>query len=327
MKRKLLCVLCVMFLCVAFRAEAAVSNKPIRIGVLRFESRTNEISSDQAAAVGDVFARMLTNSKTLTVIERQQLNTIANEHKLSTSGMLTDETALRVGKIAGCQYMLFGAVTNYGKHGSSVNLWMFGTQKYSAAATIDVRVVNVETTEVVLSLSETGSSSQTGTSFNFYGMTNDKVDLSGMEAGAITDAASRLSYRVRDALTGEHAQVLDVDGEELTIGIGSTGGAQLGGLYRVYVDGGEIRDIDGKILGHKMNDIAVVKIVDVQREFSIAHLAEKGAGNLKLIRRGDKIFPVNIDEMQSLIKRKAFMKSRPKERKNSDALNYILNSK
>ena len=318
----LLVLSCVM----SFRAEAAISNQPVRLGVVKFLSRTAEISEEQAAIIGDVFARMLTSSRTITVIERSELDAVASEHRLSTAGRLTDETALQVGKIAGCQYMLFGAVTNYHKESSSVDLWMFGTQKNFATATIDVRVVNVETTEVMLSLSETGAASQKGTKFNFYGMTNDKVDLTGIETGAITNAASRLSYRVREALTGEYAQVLKISGGEVTINIGSSGGAQVGGLFRIYVEGEEIRDVDGRLLGQEMKDIAVVKIVAVQQEFSTANLADKAAGSLKLARRGDKVFPLSSEELSALISRKAFMKTRPRETRRDSAAREYLNN-
>lgn len=314
-RRKFLFVLCALIICLsAFQAEAANTGDKVRLGVLTFLSRTEGVSADQAAAVGDIFARMLTSSKTITVIEREQLDRIASEHEMSMSGSFTEESAVQIGKIAGCQYMALGAVTRYEHSGSTTDLWLWGTKTYDALATIDVRIVNVATTEVILSLSETGTASHKGTTFNFYGMNNqNKMDFRGLESGAIGDAAARLSYKVRDALTGEHVQVLDTNSKEVTLGIGVTGGAQLGGLFRVYVDGEEIRDVDGTSLGRKMNDIAVVKIVDVQRDFSIAHPADKGAGNIKLIRRGDKIYPITKDELQSMIKRKAFPKARPKE--------------
>ena len=312
----------------ALRTDAASSEKQVRLGVMKFLSRTEGLSTDQAAAVGDVFARMLTSSRTISVIERDQLDAIASEHQLVMSGMVTDESAVKIGKIAGCQYMILGAVTNIEKSESSTNVFIFGTSKQSAVATIDVRVVDVETTEVKLSLSETGTSSQKGTSFNFYGLTNDKLSLEGMEAGAIADAASRLSLKVREALTGEYAQVIEAGGRDITLSLGATSGAQLGKLFRVYVDGAEIFDSGGHSLGHRMNDIAVVKIVDVQRDFSIAESAGKGAGNVNLIQRGDKIYPATPEELQNLIKRKAFPKNRPKELKKDDDLeNFIKDAR
>ena len=314
MKAKHLCILCMILCFTASGAYAAVTDGPVRLGVMKFLTRTEGVSETQAAAVGDVFARMLTSSKTITVIERDQLENIAGEIARGQSGMITDETAVQIGKIAGCNYMLIGAVTRYEHSSSTTDLFIFGWRKYYALATIDVRIVDVETTKVVLSLSESGTTTQKGTTLNFYGMNDQKnMDFKGMEAGAVADAASRLGFKLREAMTGEHVEVLEPGKKEIVISLGMNSGAQIGGLYRVYTEGREIRGADGKSLGREMNDIAVVKITKLQPEFSNAVIAAKNAGNLSLVRRGDKIFPVAQDEMQDMIKNKVFPKSRPKE--------------
>lgn len=326
MKRVIITALCLCLL--AGTANAAVTNGPVRLGVMKFLSRTEGVTEPQAAAIGDVFARMLTNSKTITVIERDQLEQVASEHQMNMSGMLTDETAIQIGKIAGCNYMLIGAVTRYEHTASATDLWIFGWRKYYALATIDVRVVDVETTKVVMSLSETGTTTQKGTKMSFYGMNNeDKMDFEGLEAGAISDAASRLGYKLREAMTGEYVQVLNPGTKEVIIGLGMKSGAQLGSLFRVYVDGQEVFDADGNSLGHEMNDIAVIKLSKVQPDFSNAVLGAKGAGSLSLIHRGDKIFPVTAEEMQAMIKNKVFPKSRPKEVKLDPELEDWLKKK
>ena len=321
MKRSILLVFIFVFL---FTLEANAASNKVRLGVMKFLGRAEGVSDEQAAAVGDVFARMLTSSKTISVIERDQLDAIASEHKLALSGVVTDDTAVQIGKIAGCQYMLLGAVTNLAKNQSSTNVWMFGTSKNTAIATIDVRVVDVETSEVKLSLSESGSSSQKGTVFNFYGMTNEKLQLEGMEAGAIADAASRWGLKVREALTGEYAQVIEAGSKEITLSIGATSGAQIGKFFRVYVDGAEIFDSNGNSLGHKMNDIAAVKIVDVQHDFSLAEAIDKTTGNISLIHKGDKIYPITPEELHSLVKRKVFPKSRVKQTARDPELENFL---
>ena len=327
--RTKLCLLCaVLCVLVCSQAEARITDGPVRLGVMKFLTRTEGVSEAQAASVGDVFARMLTNSKTITVIERDQLENIAGEIAKAQSGMITDETAVQIGKIAGCNYMLIGAVTRYEHSSSATDLFIWGWRKYSALATIDVRVVDVETTKVVLSLSESGTTMQKGTTLNFYGMNDKKnMDFAGLEAGAVADAASRLGFKLREIMTGEYQQVLEPGNKDIVISLGMSGGAQLGSLYRVYTDGREIHDADGNSLGHEMNDIAVVKISKLQPGFSTAVIAAKGAGNLGLIRKGDKVFPIAQDELEQMIKAKAFPKSRPKEVKLDSDLDDFLKRK
>ena len=323
MKRIIIIALCIVSY-LAASSEAAITNGPVRLGVMQFVTRTEGVTENQAAAVGDVFARMLTSSKTITVVERDQLANIASEQQLNIAGIISNDTAVQIGKIAGCNYMLIGAVTRYEHSTSGTDLFIFGWRKYNALATIDVRVVDVETTKVVLSLAETGTTTQTGTTLNFYGMNKrDKEEFAGLEAGAVADAASRLGYKLREALTGEYLQVLDAGKKDVIVNIGLTGGAQVGGLYRVYVEGREIFDADGKSLGREMNDIAVVKIIKVQQEFSTAAIASKKTGSLSLIRKGDKIFPVDKTEMQAMIDNKVFSTTRPRSGNIDDELQRL----
>ena len=310
MKRKILCVLLCVLAGIFLEAGISFADEPIRIGVMKFQARSEGVSQDQAAAAGDIFARTLAKSKTVRVIEREQLDMIAAEHRLAMTGRVSDQSAAQLGKLAGCQYILIGSVTNLEQTGSSVKFWVFGMNKHHAEATLDVRVVNVETSEVVMSFSETGISELEGSSIQFYGTGKDKVQLSGMLSGAIADAAERLSYKVREAMTGEYAQVIEPGTKEVMINIGDSGGARHGRLYRVYVDGEEIKDADGTSLGRKMNDIAVVKIIDVQKDFSIAESAGSGAGKISLIRKGDKVKPITENELKALVKRKVFPQSR-----------------
>ena len=49
-------------------AAYADENKNIRLGVMKFLSRAEGVSDKQAEAIGDIFARMLANSKAITVV-------------------------------------------------------------------------------------------------------------------------------------------------------------------------------------------------------------------------------------------------------------------
>ena len=62
--KRIITALCLLVLS-AVSAEAAITNGAVRLGVMKFLTRTEGVTEIQAAAVGDVFARMLTSSKTL----------------------------------------------------------------------------------------------------------------------------------------------------------------------------------------------------------------------------------------------------------------------
>jgi curli biogenesis system outer membrane secretion channel CsgG len=160
MKRVLTLVLCAVLAPVLSAslgaAEGGSSGKP-RIAVLEF---TNKANNDWwwhngAAAAQDVFVTELVKSRKFVVIERERINAIMQEKGLTLSKDIDARTAMQIGKLLGVNYMLTGALTEYGNtdtnaHGPGVgNLPSFGVHKRVFVAALNARVFNVSTGEIV----------------------------------------------------------------------------------------------------------------------------------------------------------------------------------
>ncbi|HEV3076115.1 MAG TPA: CsgG/HfaB family protein [Thermoanaerobaculia bacterium] len=160
MKRVLTLVLCAVLAPVLSAslgaAEGGSSGKP-RIAVLEF---TNKANNDWwwhngAAAAQDVFVTELVKSRKFVVIERERINAIMQEKGLTLSKDVDAKTAMQIGKLLGVNYMLTGALTEYGNtdtnaHGPGVgNLPSFGVHKRVFVAALNARVFNVSTGEIV----------------------------------------------------------------------------------------------------------------------------------------------------------------------------------
>lgn len=160
MKRVLTLVLCAVLAPVLSAslgaAEGGSSGKP-RIAVLEF---TNKANNDWwwhngAAAAQDVFVTELVKSRKFVVIERERINAIMQEKGLTLSKDIDAKTAMQIGKLLGVNYMLTGALTEYGNtdtnaHGPGVgNLPSFGVHKRVFVAALNARVFNVSTGEIV----------------------------------------------------------------------------------------------------------------------------------------------------------------------------------
>jgi curli biogenesis system outer membrane secretion channel CsgG len=160
MKRVLALVLCAVLAPVLSAslgaAEGGGSGKP-RIAVLEF---TNKANNDWwwhngAAAAQDVFVTELVKSRKFTVIERERINAIMQEKGLTLSKDIDAKTAMQIGKLLGVNYMLTGALTEYGNtdtnaHGPGVgSLPSFGVHKRVFVAALNARVFNVSTGEIV----------------------------------------------------------------------------------------------------------------------------------------------------------------------------------
>ena len=310
---KFFSVLLSVFALIAVSAFSACASDIVRVGVVRFDIRANGVSRQQADAITDEFARMLANSRSIAVIERERLDSIGQEHRLNMSGLIDSRTAVEIGRFAGLQYIITGAVTQFATSSSAqAFLGIAAEAKEEAKVTIDMRVIDVQTGEIVLALAETGSATHNSSSFVLGSLASSGNKDSGhIQEAAISDAVSKLGNRLKEAVAGEYSQVLSAGGRDIIISLGATSGVKAGNLYKVYAEGEEIRDMQGNVIGRRVSPVAVVRVAEVQNDFSVSHVIDKG-GNPSLIRRGDKIEPISSSDAKKLAKDKAFITSRPR---------------
>lgn len=76
------------------------------------------------------------------VIERAQLNDLLTEQRLALSGRVDESSAIEIGRLLGAQYMFYGAVTSI-----------------AGSLRVDIRAIDVETSEVVSVLKQTDETS------------------------------------------------------------------------------------------------------------------------------------------------------------------------
>jgi len=223
------------------RSEAAEGEK-IRVGIMGFQSKAPGVSNRQAEIITDLFTRELANSRSIAVYEREQLAKIGEEIKLGMSGLVDMNTAVEVGRIAGIQYILTGAVTELSGKASGGGGYVpirgapiigglaVGGGSHRATAGIDIRVIDTTTSEIVLALSEQGSAVNTSSAVAIAGFAAAETEFGGLEARAIADAVTRLSNGVRSILGDESSRVIAVGANKFTIDVGSTMGAKVGAL-------------------------------------------------------------------------------------------------
>ncbi|GHT02733.1 hypothetical protein AGMMS50276_32760 [Synergistales bacterium] len=286
-------------------ASYAANSDIVRLGVMEFVSKANGVSPMEADAIMDVFTRTLSSSKNIALLERNRLDLIAREHRLAMSGLVDVNTAAEVGKLAGMQYILLGAVTELSRIDTGANIpipiaaiggLVFGNRKEEVRVTIDIRIVDVTTSEVCLALSETGRATNTESGIRIAGFDYARREYGGLEARAIEDAVKSLSAEIREFL-GESSHVLDVGGNKnIRIDVGSTAGAKPGALYLVYADGKPIRNMSGEVIDMEKIYLAALKVNHVEGAHSVSELVAK-AGKIDNIRRGDKIEPTTKAEI------------------------------
>jgi len=97
-------------MCVLFPSSAPCQEETKSIAVIAFE---NTMKNPDFEWIGIGFAETITTKlahvKSLTVVERRQIERVLDEIELGSTGLVTDETVQEAGKIIGAQYLLIGS--------------------------------------------------------------------------------------------------------------------------------------------------------------------------------------------------------------------------
>ncbi|HEY4574827.1 MAG TPA: CsgG/HfaB family protein, partial [Thermoanaerobaculia bacterium] len=98
------------------RAAGKGGGEKPRIAVLELKNKADNQwwYHGGATAAQDVFVTELVKSGKFTVVDRERLDAMMQEKGLQQSGDIDPKTAIKLGKILGLNYLLTGAVTEYG---------------------------------------------------------------------------------------------------------------------------------------------------------------------------------------------------------------------
>lgn len=251
----------------------------IRIGIMKFDNKADNLLDKEAGAITDLCTRFLSASDKIAVIEYDKLNAIAREHRLNLSGFVDASTAAQVGKFASCQYILMGSITDMGEShsekddyidfnqykgsardvmlGLSLVKYLIGggfsrIEKRKASVTIDARLVNVTTSKIEFAPSITGYSEQTSVEHEKSFKYKKEVIKGGLYSQAIDYASANLGLEIKEKLLNESPRVAAVNNDKVTVNIGSSSGVHEGDLLCL------VRSI--------------IQVKDVQPDFSTAEL-------------------------------------------------------
>jgi curli biogenesis system outer membrane secretion channel CsgG/TolA-binding protein len=298
------------------RGVSAASDGRIRIGIAPFDSKVEEVGAAQAAIITDIFTNTLYNSKRIMIVEREKIGHILDEILGGDTGFYDPNTVAEIGRLANIQYLVLGAVTEVSKKSSAGGVPIpflgggtIGGSNMEATAKLATRVVEVETGEVVLSLSQIGKSTNSSMVFSFAGVTWGEGEFGGIEARAIGGAALRLAHKIRERLADDYSYVIETGAKEFMIDEGETRAVEPGMLFLVYGDGRTLLDMEGNAVARKRVPLAVLKVT--RTDFDMSYCSVADGTKASIIERGDKIEPISSEEASKMVKEKVFPAKRP----------------
>jgi curli biogenesis system outer membrane secretion channel CsgG len=287
-------------------AQAPV-RKP-RVAVLDFDYATVQTTSaamfgtnvDVGKGITDLLITGLVNNGTYSVFERQALEKLMAEQNFSNSSRADPSTAAKLGKMAGVDYIIIGAITQFGNETKNQNVggqggsWHgfgvggIGHSNSKAEVGISARIVNVNTGEIVAVAQGSGESARSSTSLlggggNWGGFGGGNVDFGSSNfqqtiIGEATKAAvDQLSANiVADApkLTVEAVKidgiVAAVDGGQIILNIGSGAGIKVGDQFEVIRVTKEIKDpTTGEVIRRLTTTVGFIRATDVDAKSAV----------------------------------------------------------
>ena len=135
-------------------AAVAKDDRPV-VAVIEFKNETTAYwwQNGVGRELSDMLANELLSTGVFKVVERRKLDNVLTEQDLGASGRVSKNTAAKMGKITGAQYLITGSVSHFEESGSKGGGFSFkgislGGKKKTASLGIDIRVINATTGEI-----------------------------------------------------------------------------------------------------------------------------------------------------------------------------------
>ncbi|MFN8578737.1 MAG: CsgG/HfaB family protein [Candidatus Sericytochromatia bacterium] len=115
--------------------KSYAENKRLSIAIIDFDNNSGDKDWDyMQKGVPRILITNLAQNKGLKIVERAKLDKALKELNFSQTGLVSQETAKKLGKLIGADYALFGSITKFGTNRTTI--------------VIDATIIDVQTGEV-----------------------------------------------------------------------------------------------------------------------------------------------------------------------------------
>ena len=217
--------------------------------------------------MSDMLITDLVRSGRFNVLERDRMDAILAEQKLQVEG-LTDvsQTALKLGKLLNAELVVFGLVTSVTE--SKVDRFSYDVLR--SEVSVDVRVVNATTGQVVISETAKGTAEDKIITTASGTVVKGATDYDALHVDAARNALEAVTVRLAEAfpLVGVVAQA---DAKEVFLDAGAARGVQAGDGFVVFRRLREItHPTTKKRLGWEKQAVAVVEVTSADADLARA---------------------------------------------------------
>ena len=231
--------------------ESKYTGPKRRIGVVEFENKSAYGQGRLGGAASDILVTELVKSGKFIVVERDRMNKILDEQKLQSQGMTDPQTAAKVGQILGLEAIVVGSVSQFGVKKEGSDYLLTQSKRQVADVTVDIRLIDVQSGQVILADSGKGMAKSTKASFlgmgtkGGYDETLEGEALRAALVQFVTNISSQLNKKAWSCM------IAAVANDQLYLNAGEDSGVTSGMKLDCFRQGSEIRDPRSNlVIGH-----------------------------------------------------------------------------
>jgi curli biogenesis system outer membrane secretion channel CsgG len=170
----------------------------VRIGDVDLSAQGETFYQELGSGVADIFVTEAFRSQQFRITERGELEKILAEQNLAASGRVEPQTAAQLGRITGAELIVLGSLSEFGvttTGGGGRVLGIFGgsAETVTARVSVDIRIVDAVTAEIVAIGSATSEVSQASVQVDMFNVV--RALRAGRSGTTIVDIAVRNAIR------------------------------------------------------------------------------------------------------------------------------------
>jgi curli biogenesis system outer membrane secretion channel CsgG len=181
--------------------------------------------------IADMFSQAIVNTDNFLIFERQDLELLENENALQEK---PDE-------LVGVDTLVIGSLTEFGRSTTGERGFLSSSAKQQATATVDIRLVDVDSGQVIGSVTGTGNSStEQSRTMGFGSVSGYDGSLNDKAIGAAVNAAvAKMSQLLLE--NPWSADVLAIEDGQIFISGGEAQGVKSGQTFTVMTKGKKVK--------------------------------------------------------------------------------------
>ena len=213
----------------------------------------------------DKLTTALAQTRKFRIVERQQIESLMKEFKLSEQGFADKKFAVKAGEMVGADYLLTGSVSALGASAKTepVPYTKEMVTTWNGRAAADIRIVDSRTGEIVAAWRADSSQSRSG-----------NVDRESFLDALQQELAQKLVQRVLEAVYPVKVAEVQPDGT-VFLNRGQGGGLKVGDVLDVFQAGKTIIDPDTKeVIGASETKVGSAKVTEVRPRITVAKITQ-----------------------------------------------------